>query len=164
MQTLVVSTRPTVKMVGMGQIETGGAPEFLGSILGSCVGVCLYSPEHALGALAHIVMPRSQDPSNAPGKSVDTAIPHLIHLMTDMNIPKRKLIARIAGGASMFKSTQTGFLIGQENIKATLEFLAMAQIPIVGRDLGGDKGRRIQFDLSTGQVKVEIMGAQPVTI
>ena len=164
MPALVLPTRPSVKMVGMGQIETGEAPEFLGSILGSCVGVCLYSPDDAIGALAHIVMPQSQSSANSPGKGVDTAIPHLIQMLIDMNIPKRKLIARIAGGASMFKSTQTGFQIGQENIKATLQFLAMAQIPIVGRDLGGDKGRRIQFDLSTGQVKVEIMGAQSVTI
>lgn len=164
MSTLVAPTPNQIKMVGMGQIEVGTSPETLGSILGSCVGVCLYSADHSIGALAHIVMPRSQGPSPTPGKAVDTAIPEMIQMLADMNIPKRKLTAKIAGGASMFKSSQTGFQIGQENIKSTLELLSLAQIPIIGRELGGDKGRRIHFDLATGRVKVEIMGAQPVMI
>ena len=64
----------------------------------------------------------------------------------------------------MFKMSQSTIQIGQANIHATTDLLAANRIPIVGRDLGGDKGRRIQFDMTTGQVKVEIIGSEPVVI
>ncbi|MEZ6106606.1 MAG: chemotaxis protein CheD [Pirellulaceae bacterium] len=148
----------------MGQVELARAPEKLGSILGSCVAICLYSQEAKTGIMAHVVMPNSQGAVSVPGKSVDTAVPYLLQLMAEAGVPQRQLVARIAGGASMFKMSQSTIQIGQANIHATTDLLAANRIPIVGRDLGGDKGRRIQFDMTTGQVKVEIIGSEPVVI
>jgi chemotaxis receptor (MCP) glutamine deamidase CheD len=38
--------------------------------------------------------------------------------------------------------------------------LRAAGIPIIGRHLGGERGRRITFDLESGEVVVEIQGKE----
>jgi chemotaxis protein CheD len=53
--------------------------------------------------------------------------------------------------------------IGEANIKAASKALEDAGISIVGRDLGGTSGRRIQFDSANGQVSVTSVGL-PVRI
>ena len=160
MQPLVVA-RPNMLMVGMGQAESGRDKDRFSSILGSCVAVCLYSRRQLAGAIAHIVMPNSQGTNAPPGKSVDTAIPHLLDLLARDGILHREIEARIAGGASMFMMSPGGLQIGQTNIAASIELLERHRIPIVGQETGGRKGRRIVFDCSDGRVAVEVIGESP---
>ncbi|HAN96561.1 MAG TPA: chemotaxis protein CheD [Planctomycetaceae bacterium] len=160
----LVERRPSVVMVGMGQSECGRGEDRFSSILGSCIAICLYSRQRGVGAIAHVVMPASHGRDSAPGKSADTAVPHLLDLLRKEGISARDVEAKIAGGASMFKISAGTLQIGQANITACTAELERVGIPIVGRDVGGDKGRRIHFECGTGQVRVEIIGCPATTL
>jgi chemotaxis protein CheD len=73
------------------------------------------------------------------------------------------LVAKIAGGARMFGDGVFA-RIGEANSQAVLDALQSAGIRVAGCDVGGDAGRRISFDLATGEVTVESIGRGPRTI
>jgi chemotaxis protein CheD len=67
-----------------------------------------------------------------------------------------KVVAKIAGGASMFGQlvNGTGINVGERNIIATREALAKARVELVGEDTGLDYGRSVYFHLTDGHVEV----------
>ena len=144
--------------VGMGQILLGEAPSVLVSVLGSCVGVALYDPVRRCGALAHIVLPRAEGRTAAPGKFADTAVPAAIEQLEAAGASRRRLQAQLAGGAAMFASNGP-LHIGEANLNAVVAALAEAGIPVVGRHVGGRQGRRIRFATDTGAATVQVAGA-----
>lgn len=68
---------------------------------------------------------------------------------------KRRLIAKIYGGASLLKLDGAGFNIGQRNIEIAKQKLRELHIPIVEEMIGGNTGKKILFDPQTGHVKVD---------
>jgi chemotaxis protein CheD len=53
--------------------------------------------------------------------------------------------------------------MGDRNVLAARAALALAGIPIVGEDTGGNGGRSITFDVSTGELTVRgVRGGQHV--
>ncbi len=103
MMAICTAREPAQKhSVGMGQIVVAEAPAELVSVLGSCVGVALYHPRLKVGALAHIVLPKSSGGGAAPGKFADTAIPYMIAELAKAGAARAGLVAKIAGGACMF--------------------------------------------------------------
>ncbi len=72
--------------------------------LGSCVAILLHDPGTGVGGLAHMLLPsRSLSRSgDNPGRFPQTAVPALIDEMSALGADRRRLIARLIGGASMF--------------------------------------------------------------
>ena len=98
------------------------------------------------------------------GKYADTAIPEMIRQMMALaRVAKLSLTAKIAGGANMFShiSRNPTNTIGDQNIVAVEQALAVCQIPILARNLGGTFGRRMVVDVENGAVQIHIIG-QPV--
>ena len=56
---------------------------------------------------------------------------------------------------------QSGPTVGEQNVEALELSLRDAGIPIVARDCGSGKGRRMTFDVSSGQITVESLGLEP---
>jgi chemotaxis protein CheD len=147
-------------LVGMGQVVFGQSPDRLASILGSCVGVSLYHPRTRHAVLAHVILPDSQGRSpSAPGKFADTAIPHMLKLLGTVGVPTAGLVAKLTGGANMFGHNGP-LQIGIANGEAVGRILAGLGIRVVAQDIGGNQGRRITLDCATGNIAVEIAGAQ----
>ena len=144
--------------VGMGQIAVDKKPALLSSVLGSCVGLALYHPRLKTGALAHIVLPTASGRGALPGKFADTALPHMLAELSKIGVPREGLIAKIAGGACMF-GVSGPLQIGDNNVEAVKSLLAKENIRIVAQDVGGQKGRRVTLDCSTGELLVEIAGS-----
>lgn len=71
--------------------------------LGSCVGVAIYDKTTKVGGLSHIMLPDSSFFSGKvkPEKFADLAIPMMVNEITKGR-SSSNLIAKIAGGASMF--------------------------------------------------------------
>ncbi len=125
--------------------------------LGSCVAIMLHDPVARVGGLAHVLLPEqslSRDQSNR-AKFPGTAVPLLIAEMRRLGA-RGPIRAKIAGGASMFGQLLPagGVNMGERNIVATRKALAAANIEIVGDDTGGDYGRSVYLDVSTGRVTV----------
>lgn len=147
--------------VGMGQIAVAQDPHRLTAVLGSCVGIALYHPRLRFGALAHVVLPRSNGQSATPGKYADTAVSHMLGLLRQRGVGPAGLVARLAGGAMMFGSPNSAMQIGRDNVLAATEALQAAGIPLAAEEVGGQKGRRVVLDCRTGQFVVQIAGQPP---
>ncbi len=147
--------------VGVAQVKLGTTNQILRTILGSCVGICIYDRQQKIGGLAHVLLPNAEA-MDQEEKYAITAIPMLINLLLKQGCKKEFMTAKIAGGASMFKfksDTPLG-MIGERNIEMTRKILAEKQIPIVNEDVSGNVGRVIDFYLNDGHLKVKAAGVE----
>ncbi|APF23646.1 chemotaxis protein CheD [Clostridium butyricum] len=130
--------------------------------LGSCIGIALYDRSLKVAGLSHIMLPDSTQFKNAsnPMKFADSAIPMLINKMYKQGCKKQNIIAKIAGGASMFNFSDKSIIsdIGKRNSEAVKKVLKDLSIPIIAEDTGGDKGRTMILEASTGKVTLKIVG------
>lgn len=130
--------------------------------LGSCIGIALYDRVLKVAGLSHIMLPDSTQFKNAnnPMKFADSAIPILIEKMQQQGCRKQNISAKIAGGASMFNFSDKSIIsdIGKRNSEAVKKALKDIGIPIIAEDTGGDKGRTMILEASTGKVTLKIVG------
>jgi chemotaxis protein CheD len=148
-------------VVGISDYKYARNPNiFVTYALGSCVGICLYDKQLKIGGLSHIMLPESSMFSKNDinrMKFADTAIPDLVQELLKLGADRRRLTAKIAGGAQMFE-VQAGSLVGTigdrnaASVKSTLHSL---KIPILAEDTGLNYGRTVYFDLDTGIMKVQ---------
>ncbi|MDD2189631.1 MAG: chemotaxis protein CheD [Eubacteriales bacterium] len=129
--------------------------------LGSCVGVCLYDNQTKIGGLSHIMLPDSNMfPKNEHTnrmKFADTAIQDLVRDLVKMGANRFRLVAKIAGGAQMFR-TQPGSpigSIGDRNVFSARKTLSALNIPIIAEDTGSNFGRTVYLNLETGTMRVQ---------
>ncbi|AMA72691.1 MULTISPECIES: chemotaxis protein CheD [Aneurinibacillus] len=145
--------------VGMADLNVAKSPDRIRTTgLGSCVGVVLFDGQNKIGGMAHIMLPDSslsKGPLNV-AKYADTAIPKLIEDMERAGANRRKLVAKLAGGAQMFAFSVASdtMRIGPRNVEACKQVLHEARIPIVAEDTGGNCGRTIELDSYTGILNV----------
>jgi chemotaxis protein CheD len=133
----------------MADLNVAGVDESLRTTgLGSCVGIALYDSFTKVSGLAHIMLPTSTN-ANEPNRAkyANTAVPLLIELMEKKGANKRRLTAKLAGGAQMFTFAGQSDLmrIGPRNVEAVKEALQLYTIPIVAEDTGGNCGRTIEL-------------------
>jgi len=152
-----------VIQVRMGEIAVATGEGVLRTLLGSCIGLVLYDRQTRAGGLAHIVLPDSQGRTDQPGKYVDTAIPELIGQIESLAERRLRFTARFAGGASMF-ATSGDVTIGSKNTKQIRQLLQAQGITIEADDCGGTKGRRLNFDVATGTVTIEVVGQDTIEL
>jgi chemotaxis protein CheD len=152
--------------VGIADMGVAGTPNTLRTILGSCVGICIYDPKSKIGGLSHIMLPSSKKPSSNLRKYADTAIPLMIDEMIKMGADRNRMVAKLAGGATMFKHSDNSLMgeIGKNNISSVKEILNSLKIPILSEEVGGDYGRTIDFFLETGELKIKTIGREPIII
>ena len=144
---------PTHLIVGVGEIACAREPEVLVTqALGSCVGVALWDPRLRIGGLAHVMLPAASC-SAATGKRhrfADIAIPDLVERMVDMGAGACRIVAKLAGGASMFRGESGIDTIGDRNVAAVQDQLERAGVPIVVEETGGSHARTIELSTATG--------------
>ena len=154
--------------VNMGQIQGLVGDGVLTTVgLGTCLGVALYDSVAGVGVIGHIFLPRSRKNSSAelPGKFADTAIPALIAEAVKLGAQKRRLWAKLAGGANLFTNLSgPNGNIGLQNVQAVQESLKLHNIPVVGQDVAGHHGRKMRFFVDTGRVTVTAIGKEPIDI
>jgi len=145
--------------VGIAEIGIGGKGDILRTVLGSCVGICLYDSKNFIGGMSHIMLPTNHVKNSTPQKYADSAIPLLLEKMLSTGADEKNLTAKIFGGATMFKLPSNGLMgdIGKNNINKVKEILASMGIKIIAEDVGGDFGRTIDFIINKGSVSVRSM-------
>ncbi len=141
--------------MGLGEMKMVRAGEKLISrALGSCVAVILHDPELGVGAMAHVMLPEKlEENPKKPGKYADTAVPKLIEMLEKQGGDRRRMIAKIVGGAQMFNGSRYGN-IGKENVEAVKKMLRKEGVKLIAEDTGGTYARSVEFDPSTGKLRV----------
>jgi chemotaxis protein CheD len=144
-------------VVNIGDFAIAGGEAVLSTAgLGSCVALVLHDELSGIAGLAHILLPEAAAgvTSSHPAKFADTAVVLLASEMRRHGA-SGSLVAKLAGGARMFASLlSSGVNMGQRNIDATRAALDLLGIPVVAEDVGGEYGRSVRVNATTGRVEV----------
>ena len=151
--------------VGMADLKTCVPPNGVTTLgLGSCVGVALRDTSNKIGGLAHVMLPDSSAIRNGNlniAKFADTGIVELVQQMEKLGARRNRMVAKIAGGATMFSfqggSSSMG-QVGQRNVEATKKKLGELRIPIIAEDTGANYGRTVIFYPETGDFHIRSVG------
>lgn len=156
--------------VGMGDYKvTNGINKLITRDLGSCVGIAMWEPETGIGGLLHIMLPEYvhngfDDTTHYglvnPAKYADTGIDELVHTLVQRGANRRRLVAKIAGGAHMIACIgDTERLdISSQNAEAVKKKLGELGIPILAEEVGGHHPRTLVFDTTTGTLRILTAG------
>lgn len=150
--------------VGMADLKTCKAPDGVTTLgLGSCVGIALRDPVLKIGGLVHIMLPdsKSMHASNiSVEKFADTGIVELVKQLEAMGAGRTRLVAKIAGGATMFQvqSRNDVMKIGERNVEATIRTLEELNIKLLAQDTGENYGRTVTFYPETGEFHIRAVG------
>ena len=148
--------------VGMADLKTCLPPNGITTLgLGSCVGIALRDKNNKVGGLAHIMLPDSTVIANQTNvaKFADTGIVELLKQMEKLGAVKRNIVAKIAGGATMFAmSSRTNLNVGERNVEAVKAKLKELGIPILAEDTGLNYGRTVIFYPETGDYVIKAVG------
>ncbi len=154
-------TEPTVPdpvQVGIAELAVVEGTDTLKSYgLGSCLAVVLYDPGTEVGGLAHVMLPSGDDVDGAdrkPGKYADTAIRALLRRMVERGANYVDVEAKLTGGSDMFEFDSFGESVGRRNVDAARAELEKLGVPIAAEDVGGSRGRTVEFTPATGAVTV----------
>jgi len=136
--------------------------------LGSCVAIMLHDPRACAGAMAHILLPSrslARDITNL-AKFPETAVPLLVERLATLGADPRYLVAKLAGGASMFAQLMTpgSVQMGERNVAAARAVLRHEGIPVAGEAVGGDAGRSVRFYVADGRVEIRSVGVDAIVI
>ncbi len=152
-------TNPTepVRHVHAGEILTTTDPARIVTVLGSCVAVCLYDPEAGVAGMNHFLFPESPAGNTVDhGRFGDVAVPQLVGALLARGAERSRLRAKVfgggvpEGGAGWF-----GHQAGARNVDTALAKLGELGIPVINKDVGGTKGRRVEFHTRDGSVYVK---------
>lgn len=138
--------------IHVGQIHVDVSPAAISTVLGSCVAVCLYDASRGIGGMNHYLLPFWNGNGLQSPKFGNISIPKLIELMMAHGSSAKTMEAKIFGGASMNIGGSQAMMIGEKNVLVAREVLKEFRIPIVAEDIGGQNGRKIQFNLERGKV------------
>lgn len=145
-----------IKIIHPGEYYVSGLNELIGTLLGSCVAVCLFDPEKGLAGMNHFMLPgriTSRDIfSDKKAKYGITAINRLMASMFEGGSKKENIIAKIFGGGHVLDSIKTSSSISDDNVRLARLMMEMEDIPIVENDVGGEFTRKLLLDVKTGKV------------
>ena len=124
------------------------------TILGSCVGICLYDTRLRVGGMNHYMLALWNGNGLASPRFGNIANEKLIQQVLQLGSAKSDLVAKVFGGANQTTSYNN---IGARNVEIAFEMLDRMNIPVVGKSVEGEVGRKIVFDTLTGEVKMKFV-------
>jgi len=151
--------------VGISEMAVSDKPDnvLVTYSLGSCVGLSLYDPTAQVGGLIHCMLPLSRVDRNKaklkPQMFVDTGVPAMLQALVDLGADKKRLVAKMAGGAAMFKD-ETQFRIGERNYTVMRKVLLENSILIDGEDVGGSVARTMYLFINSGKTIIKSHGKE----
>ena len=159
-----VDVMPSIKRaslftIGMGHFMLLQESDFAQVILGSCIGLAIYSRKRKLAAVAHIVLPYAEGREGSNAKFADQAIPTMLESLASEGVNQAELRAKLAGGANVLGAAGP-MQIGKQNYAAVTKILEGQKIRVVAKDVGGHESRKITFNCATGELRVYVSGKQ----
>jgi chemotaxis protein CheD len=158
-----------LESVGVAELKVSNNSVVMASFgLGSCVAIAMFDPFKKVGGLAHVMLPKSRgkERERNPAKFADTAVTFLVDELVKKGARIRNLRCKIVGGSQMFEILGSSSRddeseenpkpsnIGARNVEAVKRALKEMEVPLIGEDTGGNYGRTVRFNTSTGGVEV----------
>ena len=144
-----------------GQIFVSTRSESVVLILGSCVAVCIWDSVNGIGGATHYLLPAWDGKGVPSPRYGNVAVSALLQKLADAGANGANLQAKIFGGGCLFdvmrEASPKKDHLGSRNVEMALELLAKERIPVVAKEVGGDRGQRIVFQTSTGNASVKVL-------
>ena len=144
-----------------GQLRVARGPAILRTLLGSCVGVSLWSERLRIGGLSHSLLPKRPAPRAGRamvedvGRVVDTSIRELVSQLERLRVVRSELEVKVFGGADVLvlkDPAASRLTVGRQNSEAALDTLEALGLVVSASSLGGTTGVDIRFDTNNGEV------------
>jgi chemotaxis protein CheD len=127
------------------------------------VGLSLYDPVAAVGGLVHCMLPLSridrEKAARNPYMFTDTGATALIQSLLDAGGSRRRLIAKVAGGAAPLDDRGM-FKIGERNYVVLRKVLWKNDILIAAESVGGTAPRTMYLYMDGGRTTVKSGGRE----
>ena len=152
-------------IVGISDIKISNNPNetIVTYALGSCIGIVVYDPVAKVGGMLHYMLPDSTlDAKKArdnPAMFADTGIPSLFKACYSLGAEKKRMIVKVAGGASILDDTNF-FRIGQKNIMAMRKIFWKNNVMINAEDTGANHNRMVRLEMTSGKTYVKTSGGE----
>jgi chemotaxis protein CheD len=127
-------------------------PQWIITILGSCVAVCLFDRTRAIGGINHFMLPYWNGDGLESPKYGNVAISQLFLKMLELGAEKEDIVCKIFGGGEVLGEHYSVYNVGQRNIELAYKLVGEIGIKIVSSSTGGKLGRKIYFNSATGEV------------
>jgi chemotaxis protein CheD len=139
-----------------GQYQAAADDIVIVTVLGSCVSACLWDPVVRIGGMNHFMLPGTSGAASATLGLY--AMEVLINHMLKLGAERKRLVAKVFGGASVLEGMDA-LNVGTQNGAFVLEFLAEERIPVAAQDLYDVCPRKVYFFTANGKVMVKRLGA-----
>jgi chemotaxis protein CheD len=136
-----------------GEFKVSDDPEaVVSTLLGSCVAACIRDPVAGVGGMNHFLLPGEDGRShqNEAERYGDYLMELLINGLMKQGASRDRLEAKLFGGARMMSGLSD---IGKKNTEFAARYLEHEGIAVVGKDLGGERGRRLQYWPVSGRAR-----------
>jgi chemotaxis protein CheD len=143
--------------VGIAEVKVAKAPSYLYTLgIGSCVIIAMYDPALNIGGMAHCLLPGAfqSEQNGLPAKYVDRGIPFFMRALLKEGARRPCLVAKIVGGAKLFKGNNPFLDIGLRNVAMARASLKEMGVKLLGEDVGGDFGRTVLFFPQNWELRV----------
>lgn len=144
--------RQTSHFLHPSTIWTSKEPQWVTTILGSCVSVCLFDKRTCIGGINHFMLPYWNGEGLESPRYGNVAIAQLFQKMLEFGVKKEDMVCKIFGGAEMLAEQVSVFNVGRRNIELANKLILELGIPVAGSSIGGKLGRKIHFNTGTGEV------------
>ncbi len=155
--------RRPVRNLLPGDLHCERASQYLGTVLGSCVSVCLWEQRLRFGGMNHFVLPNRPSNAEKSFRFGDDAINELIRRLVDLGGDIRHIQAKLFGGAYVLRAGSPEYAVGRRNVEIAVAELRRHKIPIVASRLSGTQGLVIRQCTDCGKVWVRPVGGMSQT-
>jgi chemotaxis protein CheD len=124
----------------------------ISATLGSGVAVCLYDLSLQRGGMGLFQYPVAQTHHHKTALFGNVSIPASIKMMRANGCRVQSLEAQVIGGAHHPLRPEKN--MGEENIQIAKRLLVQHGIQIISEDVGGEKGRKIQYHTRTNELAI----------
>jgi len=153
-----------------GEIHFATEPARVITILGSCVSLIMFHRQRRLGSICHAMMPTMVDSRKEiePARRfqyVDGCLEWMLARFAQYHIKPQSLEIKLFGGAGLFPDRGGGeqsLAVGERNIDMALKLIDAHDLRLKAWDVGGDKGRKLIFCTSTGEVLTKFVARTQV--
>lgn len=140
----------------VGDVHAAAHPTEVRTLLGSCIAVCLFDPSKSIGGMNHFLLPEGshaadEDPTRFGVYAIDDLIGKLMMLGAD----RRRMVAKVFGGAHVLGMRESDDGVPQRNVKFARGFLQDEGFKILAEDVGGYQPRIVVFSTSDGKARVK---------
>lgn len=145
-----------ITIIQPGECHVSADDDMVGTLLGSCVAVCLHDTVRRVSGMNHFMLPgrivKNDLFNDKSARYGINAINTLLAMMEERGASRDTMTAKIFGGGHVVLAPLDSNAIPLDNIRIARAMLEMEDIPIVEMEVGGHIARKVLMDVKSGRV------------